>query len=219
MDEAHPDAFVIMGLALSVSIPGGIILRAFEESMEEDSWRDAFTYDRFPVALLAAYGFSSAAFGALFSDGKSANALASTHYALSSVSALCALRHSHRQSEVSRRASGAIILSFIIAFSVVLYSRMELHFRNCSFTMAILTVFCAAPCWRVYGRTRMHQISGDQAICKAKKRGAFISAVMVLELALQPWLGVCAPPAPWAEPVLMGGELAILALATESLWS
>lgn len=216
-DERQNDALVFLGLCLSVAIPGGMIMRTLEEMVEEGSWSDAITYDRLPVWLLVAYAFSAAAFGQLFSHGKDASALESTHYALASCAMLCAVRHSHRLSAVSRRASGAIIISFLVAFSVVLFFRTSMHTERCKPTMAILTVFCAAPCWRVYSARK--RLVGEPMAEKARRRGALISVILVVGLALQPWLGVCMHPVTWAESVQMAGEMAVLALATDNLWS
>lgn len=219
VDERQPDAFVFLGLCLSIAIPAGMILRNFEDAAEDGSWADAFTsYERMPVWLLASYAFAAAAFGELFVHGATASALQSTHYALASCAMLCALRHSHRASNIPRRASGAVIISFVIAFSVVLFFRTSLHTQRCRSTMFILTLFCAAPCWRVYSSKR-YSVGNDQAAERAKRRGKVLCAILVAELALQPWLGVCMSPVSWAEGVQMGGELAVLALATESLWA
>ena len=219
VDERQPDAFVFLGLCLSIAIPAGMLLRAFEDAAEESNWSEIFSYERVPVWLLASYVFSASAFGELFVHGQTASALHSTHYALSSCSMLCAMRHLHKTGNVSRRASGAIMLSFVIGFSVVLFFRTSLHTEHCKSTMMILTAFCAAPCWRVYSARRRAAGAADPAASKAQFRGRLAHFILVLEFALQPWLGVCMAPASWAEPVQMGGELAVLALATESLWA
>lgn len=217
LDVRQPDAFVFLGLCLSVAIPAGMIMRSFEEAAEESDWSEVFSYERLPVWLLASYAFSASAFGELFVHGASSSALQSTHYALSSCAMLCAIRHMHKAGGVSRRSSGAIMMSFLIAFSVVLFFRTSMHTERCTSTMFILTIFCAAPCWRVYSaRTRM---AGDIGAEKARYRGRVAHFVLVVGIGLQPWLGVCMTPTSWAEGVQMAGELAVLALATESLWA
>lgn len=217
VNERQPDALVFLGLTLSLAIPGGMLFRVAEELTDDLTWEEAVSYEKLPVWLLAAYAFSAGAFGELFRNGRSASALERDHYALASLAALCALRHTHRMCNLAKRASGAVLLSFLVAFSVVLFFRTSLRTERCKTTMMVLTVFCAAPCWRAFHRKR-HAAQGDRATEKARQRSMALSWVLLLGVFLQPWLGLCGPAASWAESVQMFGELTALSLATDSLW-
>lgn len=209
VNEAQPDALVFLGLALSCAIPFGMLVRAVEEG------RAACEYSRVPLWLFAAYACNAAAYALLFFGA--GHPLDHAHWALTAATATAALRHSHRAGDSPRHYAGAVSLSFLVAFSVVYAFKRSLRPRRCASTLAVLVVFCAAPAWRLHLKQRRGEAPEPRERA-ARRRGGYATLVLLVLLSVQPSLGVCGPPAPWAESSQMLLELGALALVTDSLW-
>ena len=206
------DALVFLGLVLSIAIPAGVVFRAGED------YADGATleYALVPVWLIAAYAFSAAGFGVLFANIDSSS-LSATHWGLASLSTICALRHSQRMCDSPRRPASALMLSLGVTFGVVFAFRMSMRLDRCEQTLIILSVFSAAPAYRVYTK---HRTDGcvDVHIRQARKRQHALMLLLMTLITAQPWLGVCSAVEPWAETVQMVSDLVILALATDFFW-
>lgn len=210
--SGQQDALVFLGMVLSVAIPAGMVFRAAEDYAEGAP----LEYALVPAWLIAAYAFSAAAFGVLFAD-LDASSLSATHWGLASLSTLCALRHSQRVCESPRRPSSALILSLGVTFGVVFAFRTSMRLDRCEQTLIILSVFSAAPAYRVYSK---HRTDGcvDVRIKQARRRQHALMFVLMVLITAQPWLGVCSAVESWAETAQMVSDLIILALATDFFW-
>lgn len=210
VDGDQPDAFVFLSLALSCAIPLGILLRALEKG------GTSFDYDRFPMWLLAAYACALASSAIMFAQGPDASALTSTHWALSAGMYACALKHAHRVGDTPKTFSSAYLLALMVAFSVIYTFKNALRPRKCTSTIVVLVVFCAMPAYRIHRKQKEEE---DDAVAGIRRRGGFVSLLVICAIAMQPWMGVCGSPAPWAEGTQMILDMAVLTLVTDSLWS
>lgn len=64
-----------------------------------------------------------------------------------------------------------------------------------------------------------HNEDAEPEVAGPRKRCHYALALVMLNIALQPWLGTCGPASSWAETAQMGFDLAIVTTVTDSLWS
>ena len=212
------NAFVFVGTALTAAVPVGMAVRAVEEALDEgDVWL-ALNYESMPAWLMLAYAFEAAAFGTMFRAGPDATSLDVVHWILASGAALCALRHCQRMCESPPRQAAASLLAFVVGMLVVAGFRTTASPDSCFAATTTVVIFCAIPAWRLHAAQRAQAAAAGPNAKAARRRCAALVCMMLVLLSLQPYMGVCMEPRPWAESLQMACDLAVLAAATDPLW-